>query len=376
MRHSGKVVAALVVLVLGAARAHGQAAVDFLGPVPPHSALEALGRGLQWRMKHDPDKAIAAYGDAIRSAPGFFMGYFNRGEVWAEKREFDKAIADFDAAIRLQPQFAPAYSCRGQAWELKHDLDKAIADYNEAIKLDHPFKAQIHVVRGDLWRDKGDLDQAMTDYKEAIRLAPKNPMAYTRRGLAWQAMGDFDKAIADHDRAIRLEPKNPLSRVDRARAWHRKGDFKKAMADCTEAIRLDRGCALALGIRGAVRGSTGDFERAIADCNEGVRLDPKESAGYAGRAWIWATAADARYRDGKRAVESATRACELNDWLYPRDLSTLAAACAEAGDFAAAVKWQDKALALGKDEKERVKDRARLELYRATKPYREQPPAK
>ena len=130
-------------------------------------------------------------------------------------------------------------------------------------------------------------------------------MAYDRRGLAWQSKGDFDKAIADHDEAIRLDPKNAVQpRRIEAVAWHRKGDFEKAMADCTEAIRLDPWVRLAHGIRGTVRGSTGDFERAIADCNEAVRLDPKESAGYAGRAWIWATCPDARYRDGKRRPSS------------------------------------------------------------------------
>ena len=216
----------------------------------------------------------------------------------------------------------------------------------------------------------------MADFKEAIRLDPKDSFAYHRRGFAWQSKGDFDKAIADHDEAIRLDPKNPYAHVARGIAWRLKGNFEQAMADCNEAIGLDHGCALAYGIRGAVRGSTGDFDRAMADCNEAIRLDPKQSAGYAGRAWIWATSADARYLDGKRAVESATRACELTDWKRPSDLSTLAAACAEAGDFAAAVTWQEKALVLGNDEKEREKGRARRELYRATKPYREQPSAR
>jgi len=60
-------------------------------------------------------------------------------------------------------------------------------------------------------------------------------------------------------------------------------------------------------------------------------------------------------------------------WKEPNDMNTLAAACAEAGDFAAAVQWQSKAIELLSDEKGKADYRARLTLYREKKPYRESP---
>ena len=65
----------------------------------------------------------------------------------------------------------------------------------------------------------------------------------------------------------------------------------------------------------------------------------------------------------------------MTDWKVADDLDTLAAACAEAGDFDAAVKWQEKALGLlaKDDERNREVFEARLTLYRAKKPYREGP---
>ena len=108
-----------------------------------------------------------------------------------------------------------------------------------------------------------------------------------------------------------------------------------------------------------------------------IRLDPWDPKAYKGRAWLWATCPDEKYRDGKRAVESATRACKLTDWKVADYLDTLAAAWAEAGDFDAAVEWQENALGiLAKNDEQNRKDfEARLTLYRAKKPYHEEPKA-
>ena len=113
-----------------------------------------------------------------------------------------------------------------------------------------------------------------------------------------------------------------------------------------------------------------EYGRAIADYDRAIRLDPNDARAHNSRAWIQATCPDAKFRDGKTAVESATKACELSGWKAPSHIDTLAAAYAEAGGFDAAVKWQSRAIELASDPKEKDDDRTRLELYRAKKPYR------
>ena len=173
----------------------------------------------------------------------------------------------------------------------------------------------MYVLRGDAWRDKGDFDKAMADFNESLRLDPNDSLAYHRRGYAWQSMGDFDKAIADHSEAIRLDPKNANSL--------RRSSHRPALEGGPRPgdRRFQRGDSTRSEVRSSVRkpgrgagGSKRNFDQALADCDEAIRLDPKESLGYDGRAWIWATCSDERYRDGRRAVESATRGCELTDW--------------------------------------------------------------
>jgi TPR repeat protein len=89
-------------------------------------------------------------------------------------------------------------------------------------------------------------------------------------------------------------------------------------------------------------------------------------------AWILATCPKDDLRDGKKALEYAMKACELNEWKIAFDLSTLAATHAECGDFKAAVKWQKKAIELGfEDQEDAEKARKELKLYEEGKPFRD-----
>ncbi len=80
---------------------------------------------------------------------------------------------------------------------------------------------------------------------------------------------------------------------------------------------------------------------------------------------------ESEFRDGARALQLATEACQRSDWKDAAHLSTLAAAYAEIGDFESAIKWQQSAI--DKLEPGPVLDwhRRRLQSLRDGKPLRE-----
>ena len=101
-----------------------------------------------------------------------------------------------------------------------------------------------------------------------------------------------------------------------------------------------------------------------------MELNPDFPAALNHLAWIRATHPDEALRDGARAVELAERCCRLTGHQPAGVLGTLAAACAEAGRFDDAVRWQTKAVELAPEEG-KAELESRLQLYKAGKPYRD-----
>ena len=160
--------------------------------------------------------------------------------------------------------------------------------------------------------------------------------------------------------------------LERGNAAADRKDYDTAISEFTEAIRLDPQSDGAYHGRASAYADKGEYARAVADYNEAIRLAPDDPASLTSLAWLLATCPDAGHRDGKRAVELATRACKLSGWKDANDLENLAAGYAECGQFDQAVKWQTKAL----EDAEFVKrsgetGRKALKLYEQKKPYRQ-----
>ncbi len=179
-------------------------------------------------------------------------------------------------------------------------------------------------------------------------------------------------------------PKAAVKFFYRARGWKKKREYAKALSDYNAAIRLQPGDPFYLFERGELQCKLLSFESGIRDLSEAIKymsLGPAEldsevewkgrmSEWNAALAWVYATCPEKRFRNASKAVELATRACDLDKWESERGLRTLAAACAENGDFAAAIKWQNAACKIVPKEV-RAKEELALKEYQAGHPRRE-----
>ena len=119
-------------------------------------------RGIAWKNKREFDKAIADYGQAIKTDPKLSDPWHNRAQLFLSRKEYDKAIVDYIGAIKLDPGYAPSFRGRADCWDYKKQHDKAIADYNQAIRLD-PSDPYGFSGRADAYASKKDHDRAIAD---------------------------------------------------------------------------------------------------------------------------------------------------------------------------------------------------------------------
>jgi Flp pilus assembly protein TadD len=237
--------------------------------------------------------------------------------------------------------------------------------------------AEDWVEKGKRAIEKKDYPTAIRHFGEAITRDAKNEEAFYERGFAYYCTKEYDKAVADYDEAIRLNPRHDWAYNDRGNCYKEKKDFKRAIDDYTAAIKVNDQIPEFYNNRAIAYRKLGEFQRVVEDHQRALKLSPKHPMTLNDMAWFKATCMDETFRDGKKAVEYAKAACELTEWKNPFYLDTLAAANAEAGDFKAAVAEQEKALGFSElAEQYGEQPRARLDLYRQGKPYRESVEAK
>ncbi|HZM02613.1 MAG TPA: hypothetical protein VFC44_06285 [Candidatus Saccharimonadales bacterium] len=118
----------------------------------------------------------------------------------------------------------------------------------------------------------------------------------------------------------------------------------------------------------------GQYSNVVATLQQVILFDAKDDWSYNQLAWMEAMCPDASVRDGQAAVTAASRACELTEWKNGQFIDTLAAACAEAGDFKHAIQFEKQALRTGRlTDSEQKEMQERLSIYQELRPFREKP---
>ena len=167
------------------------------------------------------------------------------------------------------------------------------------------------------------------------------------------------------DAALRIEPTRWTAYYNRAVAYREEKNWKAAINDLNETIRLQPAFFQASWDRAIIYQNTGNYAAALRDFNALAKVTFQTTNRYGmalalnWRASLRATCPDPSFRDGKAAVADAKRACEMSKWRYADYIDTLAAACAESGDFDSAVRYEQQAIDLnrsGKDETLEITD--------------------
>jgi tetratricopeptide (TPR) repeat protein len=375
---------------------------------PGHVAAR-VWRGLAWDALDRPGSARADYRATLEFDPTVWRAFFDReGQDWFTGTADDRALADWGEVVRRHPAWADGYLGRGTLWACRGDLDQALLDYTTAVRVDAgDALAVLYLAQARYF--KQDYEQTIRDCTEAVRLDPQLCLAYSFRGMAHHAQGRYDEAIREYDAAIARGSRRPADFLNRGIVWYGQGEYDRAAADFSGALDIDPGRTEAYFYRGQCRALRHEYTSAVEDLSIAAQRDgpspyplywrakvywaqknyswaaqdleaalqrsPDEPWGLNFLAWLRATCPDSSQRDGRKSIEYATAACTVTGWKLWWVIDTLAAAHAEAGDLAQAVRYQQQVLdAPELPEHHRGEARRTLEQYQRGQPYRDLEP--
>jgi tetratricopeptide (TPR) repeat protein len=365
----------------------------------PEQKAEAYA--LRSAMQAKDEKKLEDLNKAVELVPMKPEYLRVRGQYLLSKDKFDEALADLDAALKLDDKHAATHELRGMALLGLKKYDEALASFDKASELE-PDAALPFQHRAELYRQKGDLEKAVEQLTKALELAPDNVATLMIRSAVFFELKQTDKSLADLERAIQVSPRlaqpylmraeilAATDRLDEAikqledllkqapgntQLLNRLGSFymmasrpRKAIEVLTQVIEAEPEDFSALRFRGDAYLNIGQHAEAIADFEKALAINEEDESLLNNFAWVLATSPDEKVRNGKKAIELATKASELTGHQTPHVLSTLGASYAETGDFESAKKWSQQAVDLSKkaveaatDDEERTKLQKDLE---------------
>jgi predicted CXXCH cytochrome family protein len=186
-------------------------------PDQSRSLAEALAKGGQ------PDAALAACDDALRTDPYDDAAWDLSARILAEKSRWSEASYAFEKAIRLRPGTASYLYDFALALVRADRFDEALPRAEAAAAADANV-AETQELLGGLYSRKGRLSDAARSYRRAVELRPDSAAARLRLGSVLAAQGDLAaaadqlrKAAASSDPAIARQASEALRRIGAAR---------------------------------------------------------------------------------------------------------------------------------------------------------------
>ncbi|MBN1512231.1 MAG: tetratricopeptide repeat protein [Phycisphaerae bacterium] len=304
----------------------------------PQSADAHLTKATLLMNAQKNDEALELLKQAVEASPNEPLLLIGLGDMLLRSGQIDEARQRFEQAVAAAPDRVEARLAMARFQESQGNLTAAV-DLLRAILTTQSEQIETRYYLGRLLAAQRKLDEAQVEMERLVQQRPDHAPAHHVLAELLAAKGRKEEAIFHAQAAIQAQSQDPHTHVLLAQLYW--GDGQYGMVDRT--------------------------------LNDGLRRHPRSLQLANSLAWLRATCPEQLYRNGAEAVRLASSVIEA----VPEDpqlLDTLAAAQAESGDFAAAVKTQQKVVELirtaGRNPSEGGYE-ARLSLYQSGQKYRE-----
>lgn len=317
-------------------------------------------------------KAAEACKSAIDHNPRLGHVWQLKGQCLLDMDEPKKALEIWNRLSKAIPSNPKFHLRRAQAHIRLHELDHAAAALKAAEgceQIPEGEQNEIPLVRAELLKVQKHFDTALHELDNFLKAHPHHADALCLRHEVKVRLKDQKGAMEDLIEAVRAHPSHIPSRSAKARLLLAKNRAEEATEDVDQLVQRQPNCLDHRLLRIQQRLSVGDPATALEDANHMSKDALPGDEILRHRAWLLATIGDGELRDPKEALEIARQGCDATGSTDPDWLETLAAAWASLNQFEGAIGWQTKALQI-LDDCALPEQQARLELYKAHKPFR------
>jgi tetratricopeptide (TPR) repeat protein len=352
-----------------------------------------------------------AENSGVQAKHDLSVSYNELGNAYLQTGQPRSAVETYQKDLELNSALSKADNNDARA---ARDLAVSFFKLGDALLQLQKTKEALEYYRKGLTLTQARAEASPNDSEAQRDLAA----AYINTGDGYLALSSKDQALEHYERGWALlelvakrKPYAWRTNREMARSFDHLGTAYRKLGKAGEALKLyqrgmemglaraeadtdDAGAAHDLSVYydhiGAVYLQLGKpdkeleyYQKSVALRETRVAMDPNDAQAKSGLrysyyslAWLLATCWEDSIRDGKRAVEVATKLCELTGWTDPNSLSTLAAAYAEAGKLDDARKWVKEALrnASASSQEEIVWLNARMKDLESGKPFRQAKP--
>jgi len=227
------------------------------------------------------------------------------------------------------------------------------------------------------WNQASFWRNSETLWTHTLAVTSDNDVAENNLGIIFLGRGQVDEAISRFQTAVDLRPENAPAHDNLAKAFLQKGQVADAMLHYRKLLEIQPDNVEARNILGTVLIQQGRVREAIEQWQETLAMQPENGNAKSNLAWVFATYPVESVRNGTQAVQLAAQALQLSGGKNAIILRTLAAAYAESGRFAEAVRTAERGLelAIGQGNAGLAAELQRnIALYRMNSPLRDTSP--
>lgn len=379
----------------------------------PGSQMFHMMLGMALVKAKEPEMALEAFKEGMKldSENSQALGFI--ADTYLQLKKLPEALQHFELALAMDDKTADTFFRHAETLMMMDRTDDAIASYRKALAI-FPDFAPVHARLAQALKAANKMDEAAPHFatsekllKESLAKKPDDFESMFRLGSIYLSTDRFSQAAEQFRAVIAKNPKHAHSMMSLATALEESGDNAGAEEWIRKAAAFDEVAAESAHALGALLNKQGRTADAIASYERTIALQPsrqraiQELSGYYMQnrrmadavrilrigaehttnpvfpnmtAKILSTSTDDKIRDGKAAVQYATKANEMTKDSDPSVLATLAAAHAEVGDFDKAIEIAIRAIDLanaGNKPELAAAIAEQVESYKQKKPIRD-----